>query len=230
MQCIDIIDFIYLSHKATISLLRAGLAVQPADRVAATSQEAAVVEVGVLPRSPLSGGCAAEMVAAFLHDSDSIDDVACVGDPIRFAGRPVPIAGADFASVGDEAGPLAALVVGTLIAIAFATWSLTGPPVSARIAWSVTAGLTVVFLLAAGFVLAAAHTPGRLVAQPPWSWAIFLLPWPIAASWLTGLVLSGLAMYAGTLRSPWNARHVMVAIGVAAAWLGAAAAGMIPGA
>jgi hypothetical protein len=27
LQCIDIIDFIYLSHKATISLLRAGLAV-----------------------------------------------------------------------------------------------------------------------------------------------------------------------------------------------------------
>jgi hypothetical protein len=39
LHCIDIIDFIYLSHKATISPLRAGLAVQPADRVAARAQK-----------------------------------------------------------------------------------------------------------------------------------------------------------------------------------------------
>jgi hypothetical protein len=39
-----------------------------------------------------------------------------------------------------------------------------------------------------------------------------------------------LAVYAGTLRNPWSARHLMAAVGVAAAWLGAATAGMIPGA
>jgi hypothetical protein len=39
LHYIDIIDFIYLSHKATISPLRAGLAVQPADRVAARAQK-----------------------------------------------------------------------------------------------------------------------------------------------------------------------------------------------
>lgn len=201
-----------------------------ADRVAATIDEAAVVELGILPRTPLSGGCASELVAAFLDDADSIDDVACAGEPVRFAGRPVPIAGAEFASVGDEAASLTSLVAGTLLAAGFAAWSLTGPPVAARVIWSVASALMVVFLLAAGFVLATADTPGRLVAQPGWTWPIFLLPWLIAIAWLTGLATTGLAMYAGALRNPWGARHLIVAIGIAAAWLGAAAAGMIPGA
>lgn len=201
-----------------------------ADRVAATIDEAVVVEVGVLPRSPLSGGCTSELIATFLADSDSINDVACAGESIRFADRPVPIAGADFASVGDQAASLLALVLGTMLAAVFSAWSLTGPRVAARVAWSVAAALSVVFLLAAGSVLATADSPGRLVAQPAWTWPIFLLPWFIAAAGLTGLTLSGLAVRAGTLRTPWSARHLLVAVGVAAASLGAATAGMIPGA
>ncbi len=200
-----------------------------ADTVAAGIERSQVIELPTLGRNPGVEKCEGALVEAFIADPGATPEVACASDDLDFAVRPVPIAGATFHSVADEAGPVAAMVVGTLVAMAFGLWSLAGPPVAARVAWAVSAAGTLLFLLAAGVVLATADEPARLVAQPATTWPVFLLPWATAVIALFAFGLTARAFWQARLRSPWPARHLLTGFGVAIAWAGAAFGGLIPG-
>ncbi|MGF1664691.1 MAG: alpha/beta fold hydrolase [Acidimicrobiia bacterium] len=200
-----------------------------ADTMAAGIERSRVIELTTLGRTATVQECEGALIRAFVADPRATPEVSCAGGAPAFTTRPVPIAGATFHSIADEAGAVAAQVVGTLVAVVFALWVLGGPPGAAKVAWAATAGGTLVFLLAAGTVLVTADQPGRLVAQPGATWAVFLLPWVTAMAWLVALGLTAKAFWDGRLRSPWPARHALTGFGVAVAWAGAASAGMIPG-
>lgn len=200
-----------------------------ADTVAAGIDRARVIELTTLGRNPAVQECEGELMKAFIADPGATPELSCANEALDFATWPVPIAGATFHSVAEEAGPVAAMVVGTLMAVVFALWVLGGPQGAARVAWAAAAAGTLVFLLAAGVVLATADEPGRLVAQPSTTWPIFLLPWATAVTSLIALGLTVKASWEARLRSPWPARHVLTGFGIAIAWAGAAFAGMIAG-
>jgi pimeloyl-ACP methyl ester carboxylesterase len=200
-----------------------------ADTIAAGIERSRVIELTTLGRPAVVQECEGDVIAAYLANPSATPEASCAGGAPDFTTRPVPIAGATFHSVADEAGAVAAQVAGTLVAVACALWLLGGPPGAARVAWAVAAGGTLIFLLAAGTVLATADGPGRLVAQPPATWLVFLVPWVTAITWLIAVGLTAKAFWDARLRSPWPARYFLTGFGVAVAWTGAAFAGMIPG-
>jgi pimeloyl-ACP methyl ester carboxylesterase len=179
--------------------------------------------------SVVDGSCDPQLVSAFIEDPSAVADIGCIDQRLGFVTRPVPVDGASFQSVADELGPVALLVAGTLTALGFAAWCLTGPAVVARGLWAIGAALLAVYVLAITIILSTADEGGRLIAQPESTWPIFVLPWGVAAILVVAGGSSAKAAFDARLRSPWPARHLVVGFGVALALVGAALAGLVPG-
>jgi len=197
-----------------------------AEDFASRIEDATLVSVPVATSPPGLESCTARILSRFM-DSGEPPTEACPS--LHFNAFSVPVAGVRYRPIGGELGAIIMAIFGTTLAAVFTLWAWrSAPSSSTRTAWTVTAGTLAIFLPMAGAILVTVDRPSTLLAQPPPTWAVFILPWIAIVTFVFATARTVIEIRAGQIDEYWPARYTALAIGVVLGLCGAIFAGLVP--